>query len=477
MDDRDLLSVQGLTRAFAEQQLSPVELMRHTLSQIKAYNGEFNAIYEIDEEMALRCAQLSERRWKEGRPAGLLDGIPTTAKDGLSLSGFRSFRGTAAGNPEPNRSSEDAPVNCRLKQHAAILLGKSTMCDLGILPSGRSSRHGLTRNPWNAARTPGGSSSGAAAAVAAGMHSFAVGTDIVGSIRLPAAFCGIYGFKPSQGRVPYYPINSPALVAGPMTHSVGDAALLMNVLTGADDRDFTALPRNGTDYVAALSQGMPIGRVGIVRDLGFSVKPEASCVRAVETAAKLLSDLGWDVRDVDGPFTDNDLAASENFYRVRADAELRGSVNRRLAGCVDSWAEVAAGATASDLHDWYLVQQQSRMQAVRLMRDFDFLLLPPTLTPALPAEFPEKPDELFLPWAQTFIFNLSEQPAASLPMALDDAGLPLGVQIVGRRHDDLGVLRLSALLERERGPFPFSPAARRAAKPIAKSALEHVPSH
>lgn len=477
MDARELLSVRGLVRAFSERRLSPVELMRHTLAQITNHNGLLNAIYEIDEESAMASARQSEQRWIAGQPAGLLDGIPTTAKDGLALAGFRSFRGTAAGDPRPAPAVENAPVHQRLLDQGAIMLGKSTMCDLGILPSGFSSRHGITRNPWHTDLTPGGSSSGAAAAVAAGMHSFAIGTDIVGSIRLPAAFTGLFGFKPSQGRVPYHPQNSPALVAGPMSHHVQDAALLMNIIAAPDARDFTSLASDGTDYLAALERPMPVGRVGVVRDLGFAGKPSAECLAALEAAVALLVELGWQVTDLDGPFDEDDLVASENFYRVRADFELRRSPDRGLAGCVNSWALAAAGASASDLYGWYLVQQQCRLKASQLISGCDYLLLPSTLSPALAAEFPQSPEVLFRPWSQTFLFNLSEQPAASLPMGLSKDGLPLGVQIVGRRHDDQGVLSLSAALERARGPSALSPMARNLASAPAKWPCSHVPFH
>ncbi|HEY0296056.1 MAG TPA: amidase family protein [Bordetella sp.] len=464
MKDSMLLSIDGLRKAYAGKAVSPVEVMRHTIGQINALNPELNFVYEMHEEEALRMAAESERRWMAGRPAGLLDGIPATIKDALPLAGYCSYRGTAAEDPDPVPSTTDAPCVARLKEEGAIAFGKTTMCDLGILPSGTGSSYGVTRNPWNPARNPGGSSAGAAASVAAAVHPFAIGTDIVGSIRLPAAWSGIYGFKPSQGRVPYYFPNSPSLVAGPMTHSVRDAAELMNIIARPDPRDFAALAYDGFDYLAQLDAPIKPGRIGIVRDLGFDAKPDTESLGVLDAAAAILKSMGWEIRDIAPPCTQQDLLAAENFYRVRAYAELKTKpmARREKAAVVNGWASAAASASASDFYDWFNTLQRCREQVVSMMRYVDYLLLPPTLTAAPEAEFPRSAaDALFVPWAQTYLFNLSEQPAASVPMRLSGAGLPLGVQIVGRRFDDAGVLRLSARLEAARGRFPLSPYAQR----------------
>lgn len=470
----ELLSPRLMAKAFANRTLSPVEVMRHTLGHIEAYNPSLNAIYELDGEQAMRSAMNAERRWLESRPFGCLDGVPTTFKDSISLRGFRSFRGTVASPVDPEPSIEDAPVVSRLKEEGVIAIGKSTMCDLGMIPSGYSSVHGVTLNPWDLTRTPGGSSSGAAAAVAAGMHSFAIGTDIVGSIRLPAAFTGLFGFKPSQGRVPYYSPSSPALVAGPLTHGVEDAAFIMNVIARFDARDFTALPPRSIDYVEEIRTNVKPGCVGVIRDLGFRTKPSPEVLDAVEMAVRTLADLGWNVRTIEPCFTQSDLESAESFYRVRAYTEFVSfnDAQRQKAALINQWVAPAETASALDLYRWYLALQSCRERASEMMKSIDFILLPSTLTPALPAEFPLHANELFEPWMQTYVFNLSEQPAASLPMMLSASNLPVAVQIVGRRHDDVGVLRLAASLEKARGPFPLSLPARRAIEKFGSAATK-----
>lgn len=462
MNEKDLLSVTKLIEGFAKKSISPVDLMEISIERARKYKEDLNSLYELDETRAMRCAEISAKRWKEGRAVGVLEGIPTTSKDALLLTGFKSYRGCLAGDPDPNPAHEDAPVNSRIKREGAIFIGKSMMCDLGIIPSGYSSKHGITRNPWNLSTTPGGSSSGAAASVAAGITPFAIGTDIVGSIRLPAAFTGIYGFKPSQGRVPYYPQNSPALVAGPLTHTVEDAALLMNVITGPDSKDYSSIPFENINYVAELKKPMAIGRIGLVRDLGFKEKPSSECMAAVEMTAGMLKERGWTVVDIEAQFTDEDLEASEKFYKIRAEVELKKAGARRgFAEKLNKWVADVAQASAVDLYEWYLIQQRCRMKATQMIKGFDFILTPATLTASLDAEFPGVNDNLFTPWSQTFLFNLSEQPAASIPMLITKSGSPTAVQIVGRRHDDVGVLKLSKQIEEMRGDFPLSPYARR----------------
>lgn len=456
MDKVPLRSIRALRRAYERRELSPVEVMRHCLARVDQVNPVINAIYELDADRAMQAAAASEKRWLRADPLGPLDGIPATSKDALALRGFRAFRGTAA-EADAAPSETNAPCNDRLIEAGAIFIGKTTMCDMGILPSGTSTRHGITRNPWNTSRSPGGSSSGSAAAVAAGLHPFAIGTDIVGSIRLPAAYCGLYGFKPSQGRVPYHYPNSPSLVAGPIAYSAAEAAELMTIISRPDARDFTALAHAAIDYRQALEKRWPTGTIGVVRDLGFARKPDADCIHALENAIALLREQGWEIVELAGCFTTEDLAAAEGFYKVRARTELdaKSPELQRLAGVVDQWSMSARDASATDFHRWFNILQRCREKAVMLSSHADFLLLPATMTSAVPAEFPAiASDAFFGHWAQTYLFNLSEQPAAAIPMGLTKEGLPVAVQVVGRRFDDVGVLQLSDHIEHCRGLFP-----------------------
>jgi len=339
------------------------------------------------------------------------------------------------------------------------------MCDFGIIASGISSRHGVTRNPWNPARTPGASSSGAAASVAAGLSPFAVGTDIVGSIRVPASFCGLVGLKPSQGRVPYYFPNSPALVAGPLARTVQDAAVLLDALAAPDKRDFTAQPPAARTYTG-LQARRPAGlKLRLVTGIGFGVAPDPEVVVAVRAAARLLQEQGAAVdEDAAPPFEADAADPARLFYQARTLIELDShpAGRRALASVIDRWVEPARHASAADLFRCMDAMQRLRERAVRLLDRHDFLLMPSTPTPAYEAELAAPaPYDLFDPWCNTFLFNLGEQPALSINCGFASSGLPIGLQIVGRRYDDAGVLKMGALVQELLGGTarPALPAA------------------
>src|SRR5438552_9764204 len=231
-DDLCFLSARELVSRYRARSLSPVEVTRAILDRIALINPHINALYYVDAEGALAAARGAEGRWQRGMPMGVLDGVAVTLKDSIRVAGMPTPNGTRAFADRPNEP-EDSPVTARLREHGAIIVGKTTMPDLGMIPSGISSLHGVTRNPWNRERNSGGSSAGAGAAVASGLGPLAVGSDIGGSVRIPAAFCGIVGLKPSYGRVPIAD-PWPALVAGPMARSVADVALLLGVISLPD---------------------------------------------------------------------------------------------------------------------------------------------------------------------------------------------------------------------------------------------------
>ncbi|CAM3748277.1 amidase [Parendozoicomonas haliclonae] len=445
------LSAQELLTAYKQRTLSPVDVMQATLDRVERLNPQLNALYHLAPEQALAEARESEQRWLKGQPKGLLDGIPTSVKDALPVSGMPVYRGSAATADSGEYPKENCPAVDRLQEQGAIVYGKSTMCDFGILPAGYSSRFGPTRNPINPAFNTGGSSSGAAAAVAAGFEPLSLGTDIVGSIRLPASFCGLYGLKPSQGRVPYYFPNNPALVAGPMTRTVADAALMMNVITQPDKRDFTALLYDKVNYLDFLDKRPRNATVGLLTDLGFGTPVDSEVAKAVQSAGEAFRELGFAVQEIASPFREADERCAERYYMGRCSAEFHNcaEAQKPRAEVIQQWVtDIADHSATAFFNDW-LAMQKLREKAYQMMADVDFLLLPSVPVPAYAGELPAAdPDKLFEPWVNNFLFNLTGQPAASINCGYTEAGLPIGLQIVGKRFDDLGVLQMSALFEK-----------------------------
>ncbi|OSY87513.1 hypothetical protein WH52_10945 [Tenacibaculum holothuriorum] len=439
-----------LLEAYRRQELSPVEVTKFMLARIEEVNPKINAVYYVVAENALKEALASEKRWKEGNPIGLLDGIPTTVKDALGTIGMPMYRGSAANEAEI--ATTDHSTVARLKEHGAIILGKNTMCDYGILGAGVSSKHGVTRNPWNLAHNTGASSSGAAATVAAGIGPISIGTDIVGSIRLPASFCGLYGLKPSQGRVPYYFPNSPSLVAGPMTRTVDDAALMLTVLAQPDKRDYTALPFDNIQYHKELKPLDLLNKKALfIPSLGFGPTLDLEVDLHIRDAVKDLKYEGLNVDILDTPpFKKDEYEAAEAFYKIRTLTEFQKLPTEDLSksNTIYNWTRDGVDMKATDLYDAFNIIQKLRERAMQLIHGYDFVLLPSTPIPSFEAE-KAAPDEtrLFDPWCYTFLFNLTEQPAASINCGFTKKGLPIGLQIVGNRFDDLGVLQLSKMYE------------------------------
>ena len=275
------LTAQALSAAFRAKQLSPVEAARAVLARVEAWETKINAMYLVDAAGALAQATASEARWRAGTPLSALDGVPITIKDNIAVKGIPTPVGTAAGDMTP--AASDAPPSARVREAGCVLIGKTTMPDFGMLASGISSLHGITRNPWNLTRNSAGSSSGAGASLAAGYTPLALGTDIGGSVRLPAAYNGVFALKPSLGRVPIYPPYI-GRVAGAMTRSVADAALLMTALTKPDPRDFMALPYEEIDWPALLAADVKGKRLGLVVEIGVGLKPEPVLAPRIDVA-------------------------------------------------------------------------------------------------------------------------------------------------------------------------------------------------
>lgn len=450
------LSAADLLLLYRTRQLSPVEATKAALARIAAWEPKINAMYVIDADGALAAAKASEKRWRQGENRSALDGVPLTVKDNVATKGWPAPIGTAAGDLTPGAA--DSPPAARVREAGCVLLGKTTMPDFGMLASGVSSLHGITRNPWNTARNTAGSSSGAGAAIAAGYGPLALGTDIGGSVRLPAAYCGIVALKPSLGRVPIYP---PYLgrVTGPMTRTVRDAALLMTELSRPDARDYMALPYDARDWAHDLNSEPKGLRIGLLLDVGMGTAPQPAVRAAVERAARLLESAGARIEPV-GPFlTPAMIQGLDRFFQARALADFQLMAPERQAKVlpfIAEWCRRGESLSGVDVMRAFGQIMLMREKAVAASEPFDVVLSPTSPITAYAADEAapgNDPAHAFNHICFTAPFNQSEQPAASVPCGFDEAGLPIGLQIIGKRFDDLGVLRVAAVYEALRGPL------------------------
>ena len=458
------LSAVALLEAYRAKKLSPVEVMRAVLARVEAFEPHIRATYLLNAERALDEARVSERRWMRGEPKGGLDGIPATVKDNIATKGDPSPLGTAASDLAP--AAQDAPPAARLREAGAIIFTKTAMPDYGMLSSGLSSFHPLARNPWDLTRTPGGSSAGAGAAAAAGYGPLHVGTDIGGSIRLPAGWCGLVGLKPSAGRVP---IDPPYVgrVAGPLTRCVDDAALLMATLSRPDGRDYSSLPPQEINW--KIAPASPRGlRIGLLLDAGCGVPPDMEPCEAILRAARDLAQAGAVVEPVAPFLTQEMLDGLDRFWRVRALSEMRGISSERRARVlpfIRAWAESAAAFTGEEVFQGFSQIIAMRKAAIGAIAGYDYFISPTAPMTAFRAELASPSDDPLNPFPHigfTVGFNMSEQPAISINCGYSAAGLPIGMQIVGKRFDDVGVLALARVFEEmrasEQRPWPEPPA-------------------
>lgn len=458
------LSAEALAAAYARRELSPVEATQASLERIAACEPRLNAMYRIAGEAALAQARDSERRWRDARPRSPLDGVPVTLKENIATRGDPSPIGTRA-NEEELPQSADAPPAARLREAGCVILGKTTMPDYGMLSSGLSSLHGITRNPWRLDRNPSGSSSGAAAAAAAGYAPLHVGTDIGGSIRLPATHCGLFGLKPSFGRVPIHPPYM-GRVAGPMTRSVADAAALLEILGRADARDFLSLPPAAVS--ADLDSPFPAPpKIGFIAEMGVGLPVSAPVRAAAQAAAAAFASAGCVVQPVRSFMNAAMLDGACRFFEARSHNDLRRLPSARrdkvLPFIVQWCSHRAAGFSGADVMDAYAQIMAMAEAAVAATEPYDFLLSPTSPIPAYEAELPaptNDPANALPHIAFTLPYNMSGQPAASVNWSYSSDGLPIGIQIIGRRFDDAGVLRLARLAEKLRPgqrPWPQVP--------------------
>ncbi len=464
--DLPLLAATDLLAGYRRGDFTPLDVAQALAAHIDRWEPQIRALYAYDAAAMQAQARASTDRWQHGRPLGALDGVPVTVKENIATRGTPVPLGSAATALQP--AVADAPPAARLREAGALLVAKTTMPDLGMLSSGLSSFHALSRNPWDTDQTPGGSSAGAAAAAAAGYGPLHIGTDIGGSIRLPAGWCGVVGFKPSAGRVPIHPPYT-GRVAGPITRSVADAALAMATLSQPDGRDPTQLPAQAiawTDLADAGDVSLRGLRIGLLLDAGWGLPADAATQAAVGTAARQLEAAGATVETL-APFTTRAMIDGlDRFWRMRAWLDLQAlpaDRRDRVLRYIRDWAEPASGFSGAQVFHGQAQMAALRDAAAAASEGFDFIVSPTSPVPAFPAGLasplhdPARPFEhiaFTLPW------NMGEQPAISLACGMTTATprpLPIGLQNRGRRHDDLGVLRLARAWERLRAPLPAWP--------------------
>lgn len=451
------LAATELVAAYRRRELSPVEVTLAVLDHIDRWEPRLHASYLLRPEKALDRARASQARWLQGTPCGPLDGVPVTIKENIATRGDPVPLGTAATRLVP--APDDAPPAARLREAGAVLICKTTMPDYGMLSSGLSSFHALSRNPWDTAMTPGGSSAGAGAAAAAGYGPLHVGTDIGGSIRLPAGWCGIFGFKPSLGRVPIDPPYT-GRAAGPMTRHVADAALMMEVLSLPDARDCMSLPQQaigwqGADTGPEVLRGL---RIGLLIDAGCGLPVEPEVRAAVEAAARWFEQAGAFVSPLQPILTREMLDGMDHFWRMRSRVDLAALAaedRARVLPYIRAWADSIAGASGEAMFHAASQFHAVRVATVKACAAFDCVISPTSPVPAFAAELPSPTDDPLRPLehiAFTVPFNMSEQPAASINCGYTARGLPIGLQIAGPRFADLEVLRIASAFEQIRAP-------------------------
>jgi aspartyl-tRNA(Asn)/glutamyl-tRNA(Gln) amidotransferase subunit A len=456
-DEIAFMSATRLISLYRAKQLSPLDVLTETLRRLERYEGALNAFVLYDPDNAMAQARASEARWHRGAPQGLLDGVPVAIKDTLLTSGWPRLVGSRT--IDPNQAwDEDAPATARLREAGAVLFGKTTTPEFGWKGVTDSPLTGVSRNPWDLARTPGGSSGGSAAAVLAGICPLAVGTDAGGSIRIPASFSGIFGFKPTFGRVAAYPPGAFGDLAhvGPMTRTIDDAALMLDAMKGPDSRDWYSLPDDGIAYRDRVREFSVKGkRIALSPTLGYA-EPAPAVREAVERAAKVFAGLGAIVEPAD-PFAETPQPIFETLALGGFWALLRAQTPKQIA-VMDPGLVAMCRRGEAVTQEQYVEAISNRVAlGVRLRQFFDRydLLLSPTMP--IPAAYADPrtdgapdPHNSWSWVTYTFAFNLTKNPSASIPCGFD-GGLPIGLMVTGPLYGDLAVLQACRACEEAAG--------------------------
>jgi aspartyl-tRNA(Asn)/glutamyl-tRNA(Gln) amidotransferase subunit A len=444
-----------LLALYRSGEASPVEATQAVLRRIDQQNPTLRAYSFVAAEDALRNARLSETRWHRGEPCGPLDGVPASIKDLILTRGMPTLRGSRTVDPQ-QAWEIDAPATARLREAGAVLLGKTATPEFGCKGETNSPLTGITRNPWDPSKTPGGSSGGTAAAVAAGMGPISVGTDGAGSVRIPAAFCGNVGLKPSFGRVPAYPLSPFGTVShlGPHTMSVRDAALVLNVLARPDARDWTSLQPDARDYMAGLEDGVRGLRMAWSSTLGYARNVNSEVAAACARAARRLAELGAHVEAVD-PGIEDPLEITCGLWFLGA-WTLWNTLSSEQQALTDpdfaAESRLGSGLSALEVQQLHMRRGALGSHLRQFMQRFDVLITPTVAVPAFearPAGHGAMTSAALLGWTPfSYPFNLTQQPACTVPCGLTAAGLPVGLQFVGPMFGDALVLRAARAFER-----------------------------
>lgn len=456
--DPSLFNGAQLTSAYCDHSLSPTEVVTAIFKRMSDAEPVVNAFVVLDQPSAMRQAEASAARWKSGSPLGPLDGLPVTIKDNIAISGYPARKGSRTTPDKP--VADSAPVATRLIDGGAIVLGRTCMSEFGWKPVGDSPLTGITRNPWNTKVTTGGSTAGGAAAAALNLGVIHVGTDGAGSIRIPSSFCGVFGIKPSYGRIPTVPAGTTFHV-GPLTRSVRDAAALIQALAGYDSQDLTSLNVPAGDLLGSLDSGIKGMRIAWSPRLGYIEKLDSEVEAVTTQAAQAFAAMGATVEQVDPGFP-NPMPILEPIWLTTCWTIVRGIPEAR-------WNEVDPGllalamrgrnVSAADYATAIGARAGLHAKIARFNERYDLLLTPTLATPAFEVGHDTPADGKFgndwLNWAPyTYPFNLSCHPAASVPCGFTRDGRPIGLQIVGPHFREDLVLRAARAFE-DAHPWPF----------------------
>lgn len=442
------LSLQELQDSLVKREVSPVEIVQLTLNQVRSVNDRINALYDVREEAALEEANASEKRYANSTQVSSFDGVPVTIKDSVNATGMRWFHGSSV-HGKGVVATKDSPPVVRLKKGGAIILGKGVMPDFGLSGSGVSGSHGIVRNPWGLTWNTGGSSAGGGASLAAGIGMMSVGSDIAGSVRLPAAHCGLASLKPTQGVIPHSPAST-IRSAGPMTRKAADLKAWTLLLNGLDDDDRYSVP------LTYLHNGSK-AKVGASADFGFGPSVEAAVQCCFETVKSVLVDLVGAVQEVEAKADCDAYIAIDDSLKIKgwqeyadADPELQCHTPDELY----QWFKEAEAWTPTKLGSINKGIEHGISFCRDLFAEVDILLTPVMPVVNFPAE--DRGIDPTMPLRHTTftsLFNQSGNPAVSICGGFDSRGLPIGIQLVGKRFDDLRVLNLATKLEAVLGLF------------------------
>jgi aspartyl-tRNA(Asn)/glutamyl-tRNA(Gln) amidotransferase subunit A len=460
-------TIRELAAAYGSRSVTPVEATRGYLERIEELNPRLNCFITVLADSALKSAAESEKRIKEGNPRGPLDGVPIAVKDLIYIDGVKCTAGSAI--LANNVAGYDAAVVKKLKAAGAVLIGTTNLHEFAAGVTSINPHYGPVRNPWDVTRISGGSSGGSAAAVAAGMAPASIGTDTGGSVRIPAALCGLVGLKPTYGRVSrlgVVPLSSSLDTVGVLTSSAWDAGALIQTIAGHEKEDMTTAESEVPDFFAEMSLALSSPRVGVPRDF-FRDRLDPAVEENLGAFLSRLREIGCSVGDADLDFLDSAYemwlpirkaeATSFHLRWLQSSPELYGEDVRRLL-------EEGKDVRAIDYVGAVNARPSFMERFSQAMNDFDFLALPCTCVPAPPLDRPSvsisgKPVDIRSALIRPSIpFNYIGCPVVSVPSGLV-GGLPVGVQLVGRLFDEAGLLRLLGAYEEKFGLFPVPPHA------------------